>query len=72
VDIVGSQDNFTRPPIGLKCPLIDGLPKPERVFDMYWSEKTLERIVLETNRYAKIVLSNKLNEEPCTKGRNNW
>lgn len=72
VDLVGSRDNFTGPPSGLKCPPIDSLPKPERVFNLYWSEKTLERIVLETNRYARTVLSNKPNEEPVTKGGKNW
>jgi len=62
------RDNFTGPSPCLKCTPIGGLPKPEQVFNLYWSEETLDQIVLETNRYARSPLPHKPNEEQCTKG----
>lgn len=72
VCFIGSQDNFTGPTLGLKCPQNVGLLEPERVFNLYWTDETLDCIVLETNRYVGIVLPHKCNEVPCTKGGPTW
>jgi hypothetical protein len=52
VDFVRSRDNFTRPTPGLRFCHPDWIPKPEIVFNMYWTKETIIRIVVETNRYA--------------------
>ena len=53
VSLLGSRDNFCGPPPGFRLPPKSALPKPEDVFELYWTEETLARIVLETNRYAR-------------------
>ena len=45
---VRSRDNFTGPEPGLKSPTPRGIPQPHSVFDMYWTDAILDRIVLET------------------------
>jgi len=49
-----------------------GIPEVDRVFNMYWTLKTLNRIVIETNRYARMELPRKENEAPRTKGGLEW
>lgn len=53
VDFIGSRDNFTGPPPGLKSKTNCPVPEPHRVFNLYWSDTTVDRIALETNRYAR-------------------
>ena len=72
VDLVRSRDNFMGPTPGLKQTDPSKVPKPERVFNMYWSEETLERIVLETNRYARGGLRQRAGEQPRTRGGETW
>jgi len=68
VDFVRSRDNFTGPTLGLKFPMPNGIPLPHSVFELYWTDAVLDRIVLETNRYARAVLPSIDNEAPRTKG----
>jgi hypothetical protein len=72
VDFVRSRDNFTGPTPGLKSPMRSGIPQPHSVFDLYWSDAVLDRIVLETNRYARSILPTVDNELPRTKGGRSW
>jgi hypothetical protein len=72
VDFVTSRDNFTSPTPGLQFRDPDRIPKPETVFNMYWTEETIMRIVLETNRYARAPLPRKDNEAAQTKGGRKW
>ena len=72
VDFVRSRDNFTGPTPGLKTPIHDGVPLPHRVFELYWTDACVDRIVVETNRYAKATLPHVENELPCTKGGPLW
>ena len=72
VDFVRSRDNFTGPQPGLKSHGAPGIPLPQTVFDMYWTDAVVDRIVLETNRYARAVMPSPENEEPRTKGGRSW
>ena len=72
VDFVRSRDNFTGPMPGLKSPMPNGVPLPHTVFDMYWTDAVVDRIVIETNRYARAVLPSQDNELPRTKGGRSW
>ena len=72
MDFVRSRDNFTGPTPGLKSPMPNGIPLPHSVFDMYWTDAVVDRIVLETNRYARAVLPARDNELPRTKGGTSW
>ena len=72
VDFVRSRDNFTGPTPGLKSPNTKGVPLPHTVFDLYWTDACLDRIVLETNRYARAILPPVDSEEPRTKGGPMW
>jgi hypothetical protein len=76
VDFIGSRDNFTGPTPGYKFSQPGRIPKPKDVFNLYWNDNTLSRIIVETNRYARQVLpvldpqNNK--EKPRTKGGPTW
>ena len=72
VDFVRSRDNFTGPIPGLKSRGPGGVPLPQTVFDLYWTDAVVDRIVLETNRYAREVLPCMENEQPRTKGGPSW
>jgi hypothetical protein len=72
VDFVRSRDNFTGPTPGLKTPIHDGVPLPHRVFELYWTDACVDRIVVETNRYARATLPPVGNELPRTKGGPMW
>ena len=72
VDFVRSRDNFTGPTPGLRYPRPEGIPQPHMVFDLYWTDACVDRIVLETNRYARAVLPPVDNELPRTKGGPTW
>jgi len=66
VDFVRSRDNFTGPLPGLKSRGPGGIPLQHTVFEMYWTDAVVDRIVLETNRYARAVLPSLENEQPRT------
>jgi hypothetical protein len=72
VDFVRTRDNFTGPTPGLKSPAAEGVPMPHAVFDLYWTDDCVDRIVEETNRYARAELPPLHNEEPRTKGGRAW
>ena len=72
VDFVRTRDNFTGPTPSLKSPRLEGVPLPHTVFDLYWTDACVDRIVLETNRYARAVLPPVENELPRTKGGRAW
>ena len=72
VDFVRSRDNFTGPTPGLKTRIHNGIPLPHTVFEMYWTDACVDRIVVETNMYARAVLPNVENELPRTKGGPAW
>ena len=72
VDFVRSRDNFTGPIPGLKSRGPGGVPLPQTVFYLYWTDAVVDRIVLETNRYAREVLPCMENEQPRTKGGPSW
>ena len=72
VGFVGSRDNFTGPIPGLKCGRPEGVPRPETVFELYWSDATVDRIVLETNRYARTFLPPRGDNPARTKGGSDW
>ena len=72
VDYVRSRDNFTGPTPGLKSTNTQGVPLPHAVFDLYWTDATIDRIALETNRYARAPLPQVENEVPRTKGGPTW
>lgn len=72
VDFVRTRDNFTGPEPGLKCCEPDGVPLPHAVFDLYWTDACVDRIALETNRYARAFLPPVGNELPRTKGGRAW
>ena len=72
VDFVRTRDNFTGPTPGLKVPTPNGIPSPHAVFDLYWTDACVDRIVVETNRYARAVLRTVDNELPRTKGGPSW
>ena len=72
VDFVRTRDNFTGPTPGLKAIRLEGIPLPHTVFDLYWTDEVVDRIVLETNRYARAVLPPVDNEVPRTKGGPAW
>ena len=72
VDFVRTRDNFTGPTPGLKSLGPEGIPLPHTVFDLYWSDACVDRIVLETNRYARAVQPPVENELPRTKGGRSW
>ena len=72
VDFVRSRDNFTGPTPGLKTRIPEGVPQPHMVFDLYWTDACVDRIVLETNRYARAVLPPLQDDLPRTKGGREW
>jgi hypothetical protein len=72
VDFVRSRDNFTGPEPGLKSCRSAGVPMPHAIFDLYWTDDVVDRIALETNRYARAVLPPVGNELPRTKGGPKW
>ena len=72
VDFVRSRDNFTGPTPGLKTPIHDGVPLPHKVFELYWTDACVDRIVVETNRHARATLPPVENELPRTKGGPAW
>ena len=72
VDFVRSRDNFTGPTPGLKTPLPAGIPLPQGVFNLYWTVEVVDRIVVETNRYARALLPPMENGLPRTKGGPLW
>jgi len=72
VDFVRSRDNFIGPKPGFKCPQVGGIPQPDQVFNLYWSDRTLDHIITESNWYARATLPHKPNELPRTKGGLDW
>ena len=72
VDFVRSRDNFTGPTPGLKSRYAQGVPQPHTMFNMYWTDACVDRIVAETNMYAGAVLPHVENEAPRTKGGPTW
>ena len=72
VDFVRSRDNFSGPTPGLKTPTLEGIPLPHTVFELYWTDACVDRIVVETNRYARAVLPPLENGLPRTKGGPKW
>jgi hypothetical protein len=76
IDFLGSRNNFTGPTPGFKNTNPDVVPRPKIVFDLYWHDEMLVKIVDETNEYAKIILPRKnpvdLNEVPQSKGGTSW
>ena len=72
VDFVRTRDNFIGPTPGLKSIDIQGVPLPHTVFELYWTDACVDRIALETNRYARAVLPHGENEMPRTKGGPSW
>ena len=53
VDFVRSRDNFTGPQPGLKSLRPPRVPQPQRVFELYWFDACLDRIVEEMNMYTR-------------------
>ena len=72
VDFIRSRDNFTGPTPGLKDRTEQAVPDPWRVFDLYWSDSVVDRIAVETNRYAATILSRDGEDPPRTKGGPTW
>ena len=72
VDFVRTRDNFTGPTPGLKRRHAQGPPQPHTVFNLYWTDACLDRIVVETNRYARTPTMSVENEQPRTKGGPTW
>lgn len=73
VTLLGSRDTFTGPRPGATAYVTSRLPTPGNLFDLFWPDIVVDRIVRETNRYATIVLPPK---KPCgavwTKGCPSW
>ena len=72
VDFVKSQDDFTGPTPGLRGLTVRGVPRPERVFNLYWCDDMVDKIVHETNRYARTGLPHPPPKIAQTKGGCNW
>jgi hypothetical protein len=72
VDFVRTRDNFTGPTFGLKRRYAQGPPQPHTMFNLYWTDACVDRIVVETNRYARAPIMSAENEAPRTKGGPTW
>lgn len=75
VTLLGNRENFRGPKPRSTVPIPEGrLPSSGAVFDLYWPPATLEKIVEETNCYAREELYNKYptpGEKSVIKGRRN-